>query len=71
VVTLVRRFWADETGATAIEYALIAAGIALVIFAPWMALVPTEHQIHIDQQLAEIAIGDVTVPRSDAPICRA
>jgi pilus assembly protein Flp/PilA len=33
VVTLVRKFWADETGATAIEYALIAAGIALVIFA--------------------------------------
>jgi pilus assembly protein Flp/PilA len=33
VVTLVRKFWADETGATAIEYALIAAGIAPVIFA--------------------------------------
>lgn len=25
------RFWADESGATAIEYALIAAGISLVI----------------------------------------
>ena len=28
---LVRRFLADETAATAIEYALIAAGIALAI----------------------------------------
>jgi pilus assembly protein Flp/PilA len=31
MITLVRRFCADETGATAIEYALIAAGIAMVI----------------------------------------
>ena len=29
----IRRFWADETGATAIEYGLIAAGIALAIIA--------------------------------------
>ena len=28
---LVRRFRADETGATAIEYGLIAAGIAIAI----------------------------------------
>jgi Flp/Fap pilin component len=27
MITLVRKFWADETGATAIEYGLIAAGI--------------------------------------------
>ncbi len=27
------RFWADETGATAIEYGLIAAGISLAIIA--------------------------------------
>jgi len=27
------RFWADESGATAIEYALIAAGISLAIIA--------------------------------------
>jgi pilus assembly protein Flp/PilA len=26
-----KNFWADETGATAIEYGLIAAGIALAI----------------------------------------
>jgi pilus assembly protein Flp/PilA len=31
MITLVRKFWADETGATAIEYGLIAAGIALAI----------------------------------------
>jgi pilus assembly protein Flp/PilA len=30
---LVRKFWADESGATAIEYGLIAAGIALAIIA--------------------------------------
>jgi len=28
---LVIRFWKDKSGATAVEYALIAAGIALVI----------------------------------------
>lgn len=28
---LVRKFWNDENGATAIEYGLIAAGIALAI----------------------------------------
>jgi pilus assembly protein Flp/PilA len=33
MIALVRRFWADETGATAIEYGLIAAGIALAIIA--------------------------------------
>ena len=30
---LLRKFRADETGATAIEYGLIAAGIALAIIA--------------------------------------
>ena len=29
--TLIRKFIADETGATAIEYGLIAAGISLAI----------------------------------------
>jgi pilus assembly protein Flp/PilA len=33
MIVLVRQFWADETGATAIEYGLIAAGIALAIIA--------------------------------------
>jgi pilus assembly protein Flp/PilA len=28
---LISRFWADSRGATAIEYALIAAGISIVI----------------------------------------
>lgn len=31
--TIIRRFLADESGATAIEYGLIAAGIALAIIA--------------------------------------
>ena len=30
---LIRQFMADESGATAIEYGLIAAGISLVIIA--------------------------------------
>jgi pilus assembly protein Flp/PilA len=29
----IRKFWADESGATAIEYALIATGIAIAIIA--------------------------------------
>jgi pilus assembly protein Flp/PilA len=31
MIHLVRKFLADESGATAIEYALLAMGIALVI----------------------------------------
>lgn len=30
-MTIVKRFWRDETAATAIEYGLIAAGISLAI----------------------------------------
>jgi pilus assembly protein Flp/PilA len=33
MIALVQKFWADETGATAIEYGLIAAGISLAIIA--------------------------------------
>jgi pilus assembly protein Flp/PilA len=33
MIALVRRFCADQSGATAIEYGLIAAGIALAIIA--------------------------------------
>jgi pilus assembly protein Flp/PilA len=33
MVKVLSRFWQDESGATAIEYALIAAGIALAIVA--------------------------------------
>ncbi|MBV9562762.1 MAG: Flp family type IVb pilin [Bradyrhizobium sp.] len=33
MTALFRGFWHDETGATAIEYALIAAGISLAIIA--------------------------------------
>jgi pilus assembly protein Flp/PilA len=31
MLKLLTRFWRDQSGATAIEYSLIAAGIALVI----------------------------------------
>lgn len=30
---IIKNFWADESGATAIEYGLIAAGISLAIIA--------------------------------------
>ncbi len=30
-LALLQRFWRDETGATAIEYALIASGVSVVI----------------------------------------
>ncbi len=30
---IITKFWADESGATAIEYGLIAAGISLAIIA--------------------------------------
>ena len=30
---LIKKFWADQSGATVIEYGLIAAGIALAIIA--------------------------------------
>jgi pilus assembly protein Flp/PilA len=33
MIAMFRKFWADETGATAIEYGLIAAGISLAIIA--------------------------------------
>ena len=33
VQNILAKFWADESGATAIEYGLIAAGISLAIIA--------------------------------------
>jgi pilus assembly protein Flp/PilA len=30
---IIKKFWSDESGATAIEYGLIAAGISLAIIA--------------------------------------
>jgi pilus assembly protein Flp/PilA len=38
MTTLVMRFFADDAGATAIEYGLIAAGIAVAIIATVQAL---------------------------------
>ncbi|WP_211910340.1 Flp family type IVb pilin [Tardiphaga alba] len=31
--SMIKKFWANESGATAIEYGLIAAGISLAIIA--------------------------------------
>ena len=33
LLQMFRKFWSDQSGATAIEYGLIAAGIALAIIA--------------------------------------
>jgi pilus assembly protein Flp/PilA len=33
VTKIIAKFWADQSGATAIEYGLIAAGISLAIIA--------------------------------------
>ncbi len=38
MTTLIMRFFADDAGATAIEYGLIAAGIAVAIIATVQAL---------------------------------
>jgi hypothetical protein len=54
-MALLKRFVADENGATGIEYGLIAAGIALAIItvlaSHWHH---HERQVRVDQQLIEI-----------------
>ena len=53
---LIARFVKDESGATAIEYGLIAAGISLAIIAVVNGLgTNAEHQVHLDQHLAEVS----------------
>ena len=42
---LVQGFWKDESGATAIEYGLIAAGIALAIIAAVQGLGSTLNNV--------------------------
>ena len=44
-MTFITRFVGDEAGATAIEYALIAGGIALAIIASVQAIGPTLSKI--------------------------
>ena len=38
---LIARFWSDQSGATAIEYCLIASGIALAIMVTVQTIGPT------------------------------
>ncbi len=53
---LVSRFMKDESGATAIEYGLIAAGISLAIIAVVNGLgTNAERQVHRDQHLAQVS----------------
>jgi Flp pilus assembly pilin Flp len=67
LMKIIRRFLADETGATAIEYGLIAAGIALAIIAV-VDRFPPQHQVHVNQHLIEIG-ADVS-PRPSTGMVR-
>ncbi len=53
---LIKRFLSNESGATAIEYALIAAGIALAIITAVNTLGTTlSGKFDLDQRLSEIS----------------
>ncbi len=45
---LAARFWRDQSGATAIEYALIASGIAVAIATTVMSLGTTVNGLYTD-----------------------
>jgi Flp/Fap pilin component len=61
-----KQFLADESGATAIEYGLIAAGISLAIISIVNgARRQAEHQVHLDQHLAEVRPSLRTLARAD------
>jgi Flp pilus assembly pilin Flp len=45
---MILKFWTDDSGATAIEYGLIAAGIALAIIRRERTGHHHERQVHFD-----------------------
>ena len=47
-MSLIARFLRDDTGATAIEYGLIAAGISVAIIATVASIGPKLEQIPVD-----------------------
>ncbi len=52
---LISKFLADQSGATAIEYCLIAAGLSIVILVAVNGIGTTrERQVHVGQFVAEI-----------------
>jgi Flp pilus assembly pilin Flp len=56
-----RAFLKDESGATAIEYGLIAADIAVAVIAVVNGLdEETEYQIHVDLDAIELGRGPST-----------
>ena len=60
-MTLLRKFLRDESGATAIEYGLIAAGISLAIISIVNGLgTNLQNQVHVDQHVVEVS----SLPRS-------
>ena len=62
---LIARFVKDESGATAIEYGLIAAGISLAIIAVVNGLGTTLNtKFTCDQHLAEVSDGTWTGRRA-------
>ena len=66
---LVSRFVKDESGATAIEYGLIAAGIAIAIITAVNGLgTKLSTQLRYDLELAQVSDG--CEQASKAPACR-
>jgi len=59
---LCSRFLSDQSGATAIEYCLIAVGISIVIIAAVNGIAPPQHRFHFGEFVAEIAAGQQRAP---------
>lgn len=55
MVDLVRKFWADENGGTAIEYGLIATAISIAIVASLLVLRDTLSGDYYDRIAAAFA----------------
>ena len=51
----VRKYWSEEDGATSIEYALLAAGIAVAIIATVVTMGDTLFEIYNDVSVKLIA----------------
>ena len=62
-----QRFFRDESGATAIEYGLIAAGISIAIIAAVQGLGSSQHHLHERPDRAEVERGVARMRRHDLP----
>jgi hypothetical protein len=69
MIALVRKFWADDTGATAIEYELIAAGIFAREYSYRERFRhQAEHQVHVDQYFTKMTVIDLGTTKDRAHI---